>query len=274
MSIVGGQPVGVFDSGIGGLSVLKHIHNILPQEKLVYIADSAFAPYGERNQEYILQRCMVLTEFLVQQGAKAVVVACNTATAAAVQALRKQFAIPIVAIEPAVKPAVLQSKSRVVAILATTETLRSERFLRLKELYDEHAQILLQPCPGLVELIEQGAIDSPELESLLMNFIQPALAQGADTLVLGCTHYPFVAPLIQRLAGASVHIIDAGLPVARELARQLRAQGLSNQEFVAVDSQKAHLSFWSSLSPLDAAKMISHIWGGQQTVCQLPEHLL
>ena len=176
--------IGVFDSGVGGLSVLRHIRQALPHELLIYVADSGHVPYGDKSAQYIEQRALAITRFLVQQGATAIVIACNTATAAAATTLRSQFTLPIVAMEPAVKPAVAATRSGVIGILATTGTLASARFAALLERYRGSAEIITQGCPGLVEQVERGDLDGPETRMLIERYTAPLLARGADTLIL------------------------------------------------------------------------------------------
>jgi glutamate racemase len=217
------QPIGVFDSGVGGLSVLRRIRADLPHEALLYVADSGHAPYGNKPAEFIVRRSVAITEFLLEQGAKAVVVACNTATAAAIARLRERFGVPIIGIEPAIKPAVAATRSGVVGILATGNTVRSDKFAALLDQHGHRARVMVQPCPGLADCVEQGELSGPRPRALLEKFLEPLLEQGVDTLVLGCTHYPFLMPLIQRLAGPDVAVLDPSGAVARQLRRRLEA---------------------------------------------------
>lgn len=228
-------PIGVFDSGVGGLSVLRHIHAQLPHEHVMYFADSAFAPYGAKTDEWLVQRALDVTAFLISQGAKALVVACNTATVAAIKAVRTAFpALPVVGVEPGLKPGAAATRNGTVGVLATASTLRGEKFLALREQIStaNGTRFLLQPCGGLVERIEQGDLSSAETAAMLHGFVDPLLDQGADTLVLGCTHYPFVQEAIAQVVaarGASVApvtLIDTGDAVARQLARLLEGAGL------------------------------------------------
>jgi glutamate racemase len=224
-------PIGVFDSGVGGISVLSEIRAHLPGETLLYVADSGFVPYGEKTPEFIRARSRAITEFLLAQGVKALVVACNTATAAAVAELRATWPeLPIVGMEPAVKPAAAATRSGAVGVLATTGTLKSARFAALLDRFAHDVQVLTQPCPGLVECVESGALRAPETRELLRGFVAPLLEAGCDTLILGCTHYPFLKPLLRELVPASVSLIDTGEAVARQLgrlldSRELRATG-------------------------------------------------
>ena len=226
-------PIGIFDSGIGGLSVLRHIHQDLPLEDLLYFADSAYAPYGDRSEAEISARSLAVTGFLLQQGAKALVVACNTATTAAIKAIRNAYpALQVIGIEPGLKPAAAQSRSKIVGVLATKATLQSARLLALQQQIGEASGVHfeLQACVGLVDQIEKGELRSPQTALLLRRYIAPLIAQGADTLVLGCTHYPFVRPLIEEivaeLASGPVTIIDTGAAVSRQLTKVLGENNL------------------------------------------------
>lgn len=228
--------VGIFDSGIGGLSVLRHIHAALPREQLIYFADSGYAPYGDKTEAQIVERSLTIASFLLEQGVKALVVACNTATAAAIQAIRARWPqLIVVGIEPGLKPAAQQTRSGTVGVLATRSTLASQRFALLQQQMEAQYEVryLPQACVGLVDLIEKGELFSPATVQLLERYLRPLLEQGADTLVLGCTHYPFVRPAIesvcQRLAGGVPDIIDTGQAVTRQLQRLLATEGLQAQ---------------------------------------------
>ena len=219
--------VGVFDSGVGGLSVLGEIERLLPDESLLYVADTGHMPYGEKSPEFIRERCVQVAQFFREQGAKALVLACNTATVAAVADLRQRYPDwPIVGMEPAVKPAAAATRSGIVGVLATTGTLRSAKFVALLDRFANEVQVITQPCPGLVELIETGDLHSPELRLLLQGYVQPLLAAGCDTLILGCTHYPFLKPLLATLVPADVVLVDTGAAVARQLQRLLSSGAL------------------------------------------------
>src|SRR5471032_823674 len=231
-----GAPIGVFDSGVGGLSVLRHIRTQLPQEDLIYFADSGYAPYGDRTEQQVIDRSLAIAAYLLDQGAKAIVVACNTATVAAIKALRARYPdLPLVCVEPGLKPAAAVTRNGKVGVLATSRTLSGEKFLLLREQISaaSQAQFLLQPCVGLVELIEQCSLgqDSNDATSMMLElYIAPLLAQGVDTLVLGCTHYPFVQDAIERTVRAHtaspITLVDTGEAVARQLARLLDTASL------------------------------------------------
>lgn len=222
-------PIGVFDSGIGGLSVLRHVHTLLPDESLLYFADSGFAPYGEKPEQVIVERTVAITAFLLTQNIKALVVACNTATAAAIAGLRTRYPdLPVVGVEPGLKPAAALTRTGTIGVLATANTLSSEKFLKLEAqvAHDAGVRFLLQACNGLAHQIEKGELRSRETVQLVERYVAPLLAQQADTLVLGCTHYPFVEQLIREIAGPNVAIVDTGEPVARQLRRVLTQRGL------------------------------------------------
>ena len=215
------NPIGVFDSGVGGLTILRAVRQALPRENLVYVADAAYVPYGQKSPEQIRDRAMAIGGFLVQQGAKAIVVACNTATAAAIDLLRARLPIAVVGVEPAIKPAVAATCSGVVGVLATPATLASERYRSLIQRFATGIRIVAQPCAGLAEHIERGDLDGNHTEYLLRGFVEPLLAERVDVIVLGCTHYPLVAHIVQRIAGPDVAVIENGTAVAREVTRQL-----------------------------------------------------
>lgn len=228
---MGEAPIAVFDSGVGGLSVLAEIQQRLPGESLLYFADCGHIPYGEKTPEFIRQRCGVMARFFREQGAKALVLACNTATVAAVAELRRDYPQwPIVGMEPAVKPAAAATRSGVVGVLATTGTLKSAKFAALLDRFATDIKVITRPCPGLVELIEAGDLHSPALRELLQSYVDPLLAAGCDTIILGCTHYPFLKPLLKPMLPTHISLIDTGAAVARQLERlldeqELRAQG-------------------------------------------------
>lgn len=221
-------PIGVFDSGLGGLSVLQAVRALLPHESLLYVADSGFAPYGERPDTFIEQRSLAIGRWLRERGAKALVVACNTATAHGVAALRADASWPVIGVEPGIKPAAAVSHSGVIGVLATAATLRSARFADLLARHTAQGQrFLCQPGHGLVERIEAGDVDSSEVMALLDQFVEPMVAQGADTLVLGCTHYPFLIPAIRQRFGTALTLVDTGAAIARQLQRRLETDGLN-----------------------------------------------
>lgn len=218
-----GGPVGVIDSGVGGLSVLRHLRAELPAEAFLYFADQAHIPYGPRPAEQVFAFTAAITRFLLARQSKLIVVACNTATTAALDRLRQSFPdLPFVGMEPAVKPAAAQTRSGVVGVLATPGTLSSHRYASLMTRFAGDIQVLEDPCLGLVQLIEAGATQAAETGALLQRAVAPMLAAGADTLVLGCTHYPFVRPLLDEIAGPDVTIIDPAPAVARQTRNVLQ----------------------------------------------------
>jgi glutamate racemase len=232
-SIPSDAPIGVFDSGVGGLSILRHIRDQLPHEQLMYFADSGHAPYGDKSEQYVVDRSLIVAAFLLERGAKALVVACNTATVAAIKAIRARYPdLPVVGVEPGLKPAAAATRNGKVGVMATARTLKGDKFLQLREQISSatQAEFLLQPCVGLVDLIEQGDLEAPAIGAMLEHYIKPLLDQGADTLVLGCTHYPFVQPGIARVlrehAKQPVTLIDTGDAVTRQLQRLLAGASL------------------------------------------------
>ena len=248
-------PIGVFDSGVGGLSVLREIRARLPREGLLYLADSGNVPYGEKSPEFIRERCRTIAAFLLEQGAKALVLACNTATAAGVAELRELYPqVPLIGMEPAVKPAAQATRSGVVGVLATTGTLKSAKFAALLDRFASDVRVITQPCPGLVECVEAGDLSSAATRALLAGYVEVLLRQGCDTLILGCTHYPFLKPLLVDMLPAEIRLIDTGAAVARHLedvlaARELLADG------------EAGASFWSSGDPQRLGAILSTLWG-------------
>ena len=260
------SPIGVFDSGVGGLSILKAIRKQLPNENLLYIADSANAPYGDREPAFISKRALEIADFLYQANAKAIVVACNTATVVAIDALRANFTIPIVAVEPAIKPAAAVTRSGVVAVLATSRTLASSSVARLCERHGDGIKLMLQPCPGLVEQIERGQLESMQTQALLESYLHPVLSAGADTIVLGCTHYPFLEPQIRAIAGNSVTILDSAEAVARQLQR------IINQTNPNHTSNNPTELFLTSGNAEATQGLISKLWENNikvQTIAQI-----
>jgi glutamate racemase len=266
-------PIGVFDSGIGGVSVLKHIRQLLPYEDLLYCADSRHAPYGNKSPEFIRERSHALTRFLIGQGAKAIVVACNTATAGAIASLREHYSLPIIGMEPAVKPAAAASKNGVIGVLATIGTLKSAQFAALLESYGRNVQVVTQACPGLVECVERGELDSDATGELVAQYLQPLLAAGADTIVLGCTHYPFLRQVIVQQLPSAITLIDTGEAVARQVQRRLQEAGLLNDA-----TGEAKNTFWINRATAaefeQTLKVIEVLWGSggaESDFYRLPE---
>ena len=223
---MGDRPIGIFDSGVGGLSLLRELRSLLPNENFIYISDNAFAPYGALSPEDIRERSQALTHWLCEQSCKLIVVACNTATTNAIESLRKTYQIPFVGIEPAIKPAALQTKTGVVGVLATKGTLSSGLFHETSTAYGQGVQILEKEGKHLVDMIESGMLQSEEMEHLLQTYTQPMIEQGADHLVLGCTHYPFLTPILTRILPQHIKIVDCNGAVAKQVERVLNKKDL------------------------------------------------
>jgi glutamate racemase len=222
------NPIGVFDSGVGGLSIWQEIITLLPTENTIYLADSKNAPYGQKSKEEIVEFCIKNTELLLDKGCKLIVVACNTATTNAIQYLRSNYNIPFIGIEPAIKPAALQTKTNVVGVLATKGTLTSELFNNTSQKFSNGITIIEQVGEGIVPLIEEGKTESKEMEKLLHLYLDPMLKRNIDYLVLGCSHYPFLIPQITNIVGKNVTIIDSGEAVARQTKAILEKNNLLN----------------------------------------------
>ncbi len=237
--------IGIFDSGIGGLSIAAAIRQALPAERLLYFGDNAHVPYGERTAEEILAFSTGITRALLAKGCTSIVIACNTASSAALVPLRLQFPqVPIVGMEPAVKPAVEHTRTGVVGVLATRATVESKALADVVERFAHGVQVIRQACPGLARLIDEGRFDGPELEELLQGWIGPLLERGIDALVLGCTHYPLVRPAIERIAGPHVRVIEPSAAIARRLAQVLDQHGLA-----APPGAQGGLACWTSGEP-------------------------
>lgn len=213
--MINNQPIGLFDSGIGGTSIWSAIHDLMPNEDTIYLADSKNAPYGKKSKEEIIALSIKNTELLLEMNAKIIVVACNTATTNAIKELRASYQVPFIGIEPAIKPAALNSKTQTIGILATKGTLSSELFNKAVEIYQD-TKIVEQVGYGLVELIENGEINSPEMTKLLHSYLQPMIDENIDYLVLGCSHYPYLIPQIKKIIPQHIQIIDSGEAVARQ----------------------------------------------------------
>lgn len=210
------QPIGFFDSGVGGTSIWKEVHKLLPKEHTIYLADSKYAPYGQKSKEEILKLSIKNVELLLQKDCKLIIVACNTATTNAISYLRKHYNVPFIGIEPAIKPAALYSKTGAIGILATKGTLSSSLFAKRAKAYTTNITTVEQVGEGLVDLVEQGKIDSKEMNKLLQAYLRPMLEKNIDHLVLGCTHYPYLIPKIKQIIGNNIKIIDSGKAVAKQ----------------------------------------------------------
>jgi glutamate racemase len=243
-------PLGIFDSGVGGLSVLKSIRHLLPRVEIIFVADQAHVPYGPRPLEEVRAFSEQITQFLIGEGAKLIVVACNAASAAALHHLRAAFPdMPFVGMEPAVKPAAETTHSGVVGVLATPATFQGALYASVLERFAQGVKVIQDTCPGLVAQIEAGELNGKETRSILEKALQPMLAEGIDTVVLGCTHYPFVIPLIEEIAGPGVRVIDPAPAIARQVKRILEERGLFDpgREMQAAGRQKSH--FYTSAHP-------------------------
>ncbi len=218
--------VGIFDSGVGGLSVAEALHRLAPALPIHYLADSAFFPYGERSADEIRERTVEMVRRLIEDGANVIVIACNTASSAGLERLRAEFTVPIVGMEPPVKPAVERSRSRRVLVLATTGTISGQRLARLTERHSGDATIVTIPMPGLADIVEGGEIDGPRVEQMLRTALDEPVALGADEVALGCTHYAFLRPVLRRILPAHVELVEAGEPVARRTLHVIAEAGL------------------------------------------------
>ncbi|MFZ1341812.1 glutamate racemase [Thiothrix eikelboomii] len=262
-------PIGVFDSGLGGISVLHEIHRLLPHEDLIYIADSGHAPYGSKSTTYITQRCLQLSQFLLEQGAKMLVVACNTATAHAIDTLRQQLTVPVIGIEPAVKPAARLTRTGVIGVLATQQTVQSQRLQRLIQEYASGIKVVTQACPGLVEHVERGDFSSPTLNSLLERYTQPVVEQGVDVLVLGCTHYPFLVASLRAQIGCDITILETSNAVALHVQRLLDKYALNSRT-----EQSGLVYFYSSKDEAVHWQSMQLLWQQNIDHAMLPEPYL
>ncbi len=269
--------IGIFDSGSGGLSVYREIARILPEQRYIYVSDSAHCPYGQKSREFIRERASVITEFLAGQGCDVIVVACNTATAAAISYLRETYDIPFIGMEPAVKPAALSTRSGVIGVLATAGTLKASNYLDLRDSIPEGLKVVDRVGEGFVELVESCDLESPYAERIVFGSVEPLVTRGADVLVLGCTHYPFLRPMIEKVATAlaperKFDIIDPAPAVARQLVRVMHDHGLLSdgerdaalalsegaenaEPYMITDDQRHNLEAYSS-GPLSSIERI------------------
>lgn len=253
--------IGVFDSGLGGLSVLRELVTALPQERFIYVSDAGHCPYGGKRASEITDRAEAITDFLLSRGVKLVVVACNTATIAAIESLRATYAVSFVGMEPAVKPAALLTRAGVVGVLATGAALAGEKLHRLIERHAAGVRVLTQPCPGLVERVEAGLIHSAETRALVERYTAPLLAQGADVLVLGCTHYPFLKQVIQDVVGPEVTLLDTGAAVARRAVSLLQGERLATPA-----GGNGGIRCYTSGDPQQVAETAAQLWGSALSV--------
>lgn len=257
-----GAPIGLFDSGVGGLSIWRQVVHALPSEPLLYVADQAHVPYGHRSAAEIQAHSQAIADYLVAEGCKAIVVACNTASAVALEPLRQRFPqLPILGLEPAVKPAVQLTRSGVVGVMATPATFQGQLYRATVGRYATAVQVVEQVCVGLVELVEQGELEGPDCDARLMGYLKPMLAAGADTIVLGCTHYPFVIESIRRLVGPSMAVVDPAPAVARHLADVLAREGLLAPAERGPLEPASRYRFATTASPSDFNRALSRLVG-------------
>jgi glutamate racemase len=242
---------------------MKEVRRLLPVEDMIYYADSAYCPYGGKSHGLIRSRTFTICDFLISKGAKLIVIACNTACIAALDAVRERIRVPVVGIEPAVKPAAVASNNGKIGVLATGVTLAGERFHSLVERFGKTVEVYTQPCPGLVELVEEGKLESPETGTLLASYLDPLLARGVDTIVLGCTHYPFLRPLVQKMVRSGVTVIDSGAAVARQVERLLQSGKLA-----AVKTTAGREHFFTSGEPEEVQRVVRFLWGDHNLVVE------
>jgi glutamate racemase len=254
----------MFDSGVGGLSVLREVEATLPAESIYYVADSANAPWGDKPPGFVRRRGLEIARFLVGQGVKAIVIGSNTGTAGSAEALRASLSIPVVGIEPGIKPAVAATKSGVVGAIVPAAVSESERLASLLDRFGGDVKVIIQPVPGLVEHVEQADLDGPELRQMVEAYVRPMLDADADAIVLGSTHYVFLKPLLREIAGPDVALVETGAAVARQLARVLEERGLR------AEGDDATERFWTSGDPAESGRVISSLLGRQVTVEKLP----
>lgn len=259
-------PVGMFDSGVGGLSVLREINGLLPNESVFYVADSANAPWGDKPRDFVRQRGLKIARFLAGRGVKAIVIGSNTGSLGSAAAVRADLQIPVVAIEPGIKPAVAATRNRVVGAFVTATEGASDRVAGLIERFGSDVKVIAQPVPGLVEHVEKGDLDSPELRSMIESYLRPLLDAGADTIVLGSTHYVFLRPLIATLAGPNVQLVDTGEAVARRLGQVLEERGLS-----APPGTPPAERFWTTGDPAASQRVMSTLLARPVTLERFPE---
>lgn len=256
-------PVGVFDSGVGGISVAREIRRALPAEHLLYVADTAYVPYGDRGDEEVRARTLAIGEWIQGQGAKVLVVACNTASGAALEALRERLTIPVIGLEPALKPAVRQTRNGRVGVMATSGTLRSARFQRLVDNYADGVEVVRDPCPGLADLVEDGLLAGPELARRMEAYVAPLRESGVDTVVLGCTHYVFVRDAIREALGPEVRLLDSGEAIARRTRQILEEAG------ALADGGPGTIRILTTGDAAEVAPIVHRLWGAPQDVERL-----
>jgi glutamate racemase len=257
------SPLAIFDSGVGGLSVAREIRRALPSEDLLYVADSAYCPYGDRPDAEVRERALAVGRHLAGAGAKLIVVACNTATGAALEDLRKAVDVPVVGLEPAVKIAARVTRAGRIGVMATTSTVRSERLARLIRSHADGIEVLNVPCPGLADLVEDGHLDDAALQIRLEELTRPLRKAGVDAVVLGCTHYAFVAPALARVMGPGVELVDSAPAIARRVEHLLREGGL------LAPSGPGSLRVLTTGEPGRVGPVVERLWGSPVSVDRL-----
>ena len=257
-------PIGIFDSGVGGLSVLHKIRTALPAESIDYVADSANAPWGDKPPGFVRERALQISRFLMGQGIKAIVIGSNTGTAGSAEALRSTLTIPVVGIEPGIKPAVAATRSGVVGAIVPAAVSESDRLASLLDRFSGDVKVIVQPVPGLVEHVEQADLNSPELRQMVEGYVRPMLDSGADAIVLGSTHYVFLKSVLGEIAGPDVALIETGAAVARQLTRVLDERGLR------AEGERGTERFWTSGDPKTSRRVISALLGREVSVEKLP----
>ena len=249
--------IGIFDSGLGGLSIAREVRTILPSENILYVGDCGNAPYGDKTEAFVIERVLKISDFFLKHNAKAIVVACNTATAAAIDILRTKVSIPVIGVEPALKPAVLNTKTGAVGVMATTRTISSKRYQKLLNTYNPNnkVKVVSMKCSGLMNCVENGAWDAPETIELIEKYTKPIKEANADFTVLGCTHYPFLKKQISKALGPNVTVYDPSPAVATQVLHQLEKQGS-----LELGKQGTERFLITSLTP-KTQQIISLLWG-------------
>mgnify|MGYP000785298825 CR=1 FL=1 len=255
-------PIGIFDSGVGGLTVAREVMRQLPDERIVYFGDTARLPYGTKSQDTVIRFSEQIMRFLRSKGVKAIVIACNTATAVCAESLRAELSMPVVGIEPAVLPGARTTRTGIIGVMATTKTLASAKYRHLKSIAPKEVRIIDCPCPGLMDCVEAGEFRTPHTMALLREYVEPLVEAGADTLVLGCTHYPFLSDAIRLTAGPGIRLIDPAPAVARQLKRRLDEPGLLN------DTKKAPARIFCTTDANEARERILRLLWTDNAVLQ------
>ncbi|HEC73738.1 MAG TPA: glutamate racemase [Methylophaga aminisulfidivorans] len=255
------RPIGIFDSGIGGLAIAKQVRALMPNEDILYVADSFHAPYGEKSEEYIIKRSFAVTDFLLSKNVKAIIVACNTATLASIKRLRAHYDVPFIGVEPGVKPAALNTKTNVIGVLATSKTVTSEGFSSLAHHVADDIRVEVQACPDLVMLVEQLKLSKQECTAAIEKYVRPLLEKGADTLILGCTHFSHLKLLIEKHVGPDIMVISTESAVAKEVKRRLEVNNMINP---AIKPGKTHLFSNAAMSKFNL--QVKQLWGNTDDI--------